>query len=74
MSIMWKYSVIPNVCNKVLDFSLAFGFGKAVTSTLARSSLCRHLCPNPELGRAILRSGSLGTNTKIEDHVYSLYV
>ena len=62
-----------HVYTKVLDCSLAFRFGKAVTSILARSSLCRYLCPNPDLGTAILRPGGLETNTKIEDQVYPLY-
>ena len=45
----------------------------AMMSILAQSSLCRYLCPNPELGTAILRSGRLGINPKIEDHLYSYY-
>ena len=68
-----KYSLIPNICTSVLDCSLAFRFGKAMMSILAQLPLCRYLSPNPELGTAILRSGRLGTNTKIEDHLYSLY-
>ena len=44
---MWDLIVsVPDHC---LSFFFAFNFGKAVTSTLARASLCRHWCPSPEL-------------------------